>query len=116
MCIAYLAVTIVTIVANAAVVVADLARANFVLANLAELGLPRSWLPLLAVLKALGAAGLLLGLLGVRGIGAAAAIGLVAFFAGAVIAHLRARVFHNVVFPGGYLALAVTSLVLAITH
>lgn len=113
---AYAVVTIVTILANAGIVIADLARADFVLANSAQLGVPQSSLPVLAMLKGAGAVGLLLGLLGARIIGAAAAVGLVAFFAGAMVVHLRARVFYNLAFPGTYLALAIASLTLAITH
>ncbi|MGN0096301.1 MAG: hypothetical protein ACI38U_09565 [Corynebacterium sp.] len=41
-----------------------------------------------------------------------AAAGLVSFFLGANLAHLRARVLHNIVFPGFYLAPAVSSLTL----
>jgi hypothetical protein len=70
---------------------------------------PRSWLPPLAILKGAGAAGLLLGLLGVRPLGIAAATGLVLFFIGALAAHVRARVFHNIAFPAGYFALARSS-------
>ncbi|MFD0901271.1 DoxX family protein [Actinomadura sediminis] len=109
----YVAVTVATIAANAGIAVADFLKARFVLANSAEVGLAPSWLPHLGALKAAGAAGLLLGLAGVPYIGVAAAAGLVLFFAGAVAAHVRARVFHNLAFPGGYLALAVASLVLA---
>ncbi|MET9336318.1 MULTISPECIES: DoxX family protein [unclassified Nonomuraea] len=113
MSIAYVLVTLVTIVVNAGAASADFARARFVLANSAELGISHSWIPLLAALKAAGAAGLLLGLLGVPFIGIAAAIGLVLFFVGAVALHVRTRVFHNIAFPGGFLALAVASLVLS---
>lgn len=116
MVVAYTIVTVITIVANAGMAVADLFRHERVLANGAELGLPPSWLPWLAALKAAGAAGLLLGLLGVWFLGIAAAVGLVLFFVGAVAAHVRARVFHSIAFPGSYLALAVASLVLAIVH
>jgi hypothetical protein len=84
---AYAIITAVTIVANASVAVADLARARFVLANMEEVGVPRSWLAPLGLLKGAGAAGLLLGLLGLRSLGTAAAIGLVVFFAGALAAH-----------------------------
>ncbi|MCF3106156.1 DoxX family protein [Streptomyces roseoverticillatus] len=112
MFIAYVIITAVTIAANAGVAVADLMKAGFVLANSAEVGTPRPWIPWLAALKGAGAAGLLLGLLGVPFIGVAAATGLVLFYVGAVAAHVRARVFHNMAFPGGYLALAVASLVL----
>ncbi|MGW3564437.1 DoxX family protein [Streptomyces sp. NPDC000941] len=112
----YVAVTVVAIVANAGVAVVDLAKAEFVLANSAEVGVPRGWIPWLAGLKAAGAAGLLLGLAGVRFIGVAAAVGLVLFFVGAVGAHMRKRVFHNIAFPVGYLGLAVAALVLALVR
>lgn len=116
MLITYLLVTVAGIVANAVSAIADAARVNFVLANSAEVGVPRSWLPWLAALKGAGAVGLLLGLLGVPVIGVVSAAGLVAFFAGAVGVHVRARVFYNIAFPGGFLALAVAVLVVAIAH
>jgi hypothetical protein len=81
---AYVAVTIAIIVANAGAAAADFSRARFVLANAAELGVAETWLPLLGALKAAGAAGLLIGLLGVQPLGIAAAIGLVLFFIGAL--------------------------------
>jgi hypothetical protein len=112
---AYVIVTVVTILANASVAVADLARARFVLANMDEVGVPRSWLPPLGFLKAAAAAGLLIGLLGVRPLGIAAAIGLVLFFAGALATHVRARVFRNIAVPGTFLTLALASTTLALT-
>ena len=105
-------ILIVTIVANLGIALADFASAKFVLNNSAEVGVSTRWLPMLGALKAAGAAGLLLGLLAVRPIGIAAALGLVVFFISAVAAHVRARVFYNIGFPMGYLALAVASLVL----
>ena len=116
MFVAYVVVTIVTIIANAAVAVADLSRAQFVLANSAEVGVPPSWLPLLGALKAAGAAGLLIGLLGFHYLGIAAAIGLVLFFTGALIVHVRARVFYNLAFPGTFWLLAAAGLGLAIAQ
>jgi hypothetical protein len=113
---AYVVVTIGTVVANAAAAAADLSRARFVLANAAELGVAETWIPLLGALKAAGAAGLLIGLLGVRPLGVAAAIGLVVFFIGAIVTHIRARVLYNLAVPGLYLALAVASLVLIVTR
>ena len=41
-----------------------------------------------------------------------AATGLVLYFIGAVIAHLRARVLYNIAFPGAYLGLSAASLLL----
>ncbi|MDO0938856.1 DoxX family protein [Streptomyces sp. DG2A-72] len=113
---AYVFITVITILANAAIAGADFARARFVLANSAAVGVPQSWLPWLGALKAAGAAGLLLGLLGVPGIGIAAATGLVLFFVGAVAAHVRPRVYATIVFPGGFLALAVAALVLGVAR
>jgi hypothetical protein len=64
--------------------------------------------------RARAAAGLLLGLLGLRPLGIAAAAGLVLFFAGALATHARARVFYNIAVPGAFFALAVASMALAI--
>lgn len=116
MSIAGLIITSVTVVANAGAAAADLAKADFVLKVSDEVGVSHSWLPLLAGLKAAGAAGLLLGLLGFHIVGAAAAAGLVVFFVGATIAHVRARVFYNIAFPGLYLALASATLALSISQ
>jgi hypothetical protein len=112
MFVAYVIVTVVAIVANAGVSLADLGRARFVLANMDEVGVPRSWLTPLGLLKGAGAAGLLVGLLGPRPLGIAAATGLVLFFAGALVFHLRAHVFHNIAIPGAFFALAIASAVL----
>ncbi|MFE9181533.1 DoxX family protein [Streptomyces sp. NPDC007126] len=107
-----LVVTLLTAALNIGIAAADLAGARFVLANSAEVGVPRSWLPRLAALKLAGAAGLLLGLLdtGLRPLGVAAACGLVLFYLGALAFHVRARVLHNLAFPGFFLATAPASL------
>lgn len=111
---AYLVVTLATIAVNAGAAIADFAGAKFVLANSGELNISARWVVPLGLLKAAGAAGLLLGLLGVPHIGLAAAGGLVLFFLGANLIHLRAKVFHNIAFPLFFLALAAGSLVLAL--
>ncbi|MFC7546134.1 DoxX family protein [Plantactinospora sp. GCM10030261] len=105
-----LAVTVVCALANAAEVVAKAVRAPFVMRNSAEVGLAPRWIPYLAVVEGAGVAGLTLGLLGLPLIGLAAAIGLVLFFVGAVGAHIRARVFHNIAFPAAFLVLAVAAV------
>jgi hypothetical protein len=113
---AYLAVTLTTAVVTAGIAVADLIPAKFVLANSAEVGVPRSWLVPLGAAKLAGAVGLVVGLLGLRWLGIAAAVGLVLFFVGAVLTHLRAHVLYNIAFPGAYLCLSVASLALLATH
>jgi hypothetical protein len=105
-------VTVITAIVTAAIAIPDFIPAGFVLANSAKVHVPRSWLPMLGTLKLAGAAGLLVGLVGPPAIGIAAAIGLVLYFIGAVIAHLRARVLYNIAFPGAYLGLSAASLVL----
>jgi hypothetical protein len=111
---AYLSFAVVTIVATTWAAGADLAQPKWLLANMDEVGVPRSWLPLLALLKCAGATGLLVGLLGLRALGIAAAVGLVLFFIGAFGTHVRARVYHNIAVPGTYLALSIASAALAI--
>jgi hypothetical protein len=111
---AYVAVTLITACLNAAVAVGDLVKARFVLATSREVGVPNAWLPYLGALKAAGAAGLLVGLLGIRPLGIAAAVGLVLFFLGALGAHLRSRVFHNIAFPMAFFAFAVATLTLGV--
>ncbi|MFJ7060206.1 DoxX family protein [Streptomyces griseobrunneus] len=103
--------TVVCVVANVSIAIADYARAPFVLANAAAVRLPPTALPYLATLELAGGLGLLVGLLGAPRLGLAAGAGLTAFFIGAVLAHLRARVFHNIAFPGGFLLLAVAGTV-----
>lgn len=114
---ALLVVTLLTAALNVGIAAADLAGARFVLANSADVGVPRSWLPRLAALKLAGAAGLLLGLhdATLRPLGAAAACGLVLLYLGALVFHLRARVFYNLAFPGFYFATAVASLSLSVS-
>jgi DoxX-like family len=108
----YVVVTVITAIVTAAVAIPDFIPAGFVLANSAKVHVPRSWLPTLGALKVAGAIGLLVGLVGLPAVGIAAATGLVLYFIGAVIAHVRARVLYNIAFPGAYLALSVASLVL----
>ena len=46
----------------------------------------------------------------------AGAVGLVLFFTGALAAHVRARAFHNIAFPGAFFALATASAALAVAY
>lgn len=114
--IAYLVITLTTAVITAGIAVADFIPAKFVLANSSEVGVPRSWLPALGAVKLAGAAGLVVGLLGLSAIGIAAAAGLVLFFVGAVVTHLRAHVLYNIAFPGAYLCLSAASLALMLVR
>ena len=77
---------------------------------MAKAGVPQSWITMLGILKAAGAAGLLIGI-ALPLIGVVAAIGLSLFFVGAIITHLRA---HDYSFGLAvvFLLLAVAALVL----
>ena len=112
MFIAYLIVTVVTAAANVFSATLDFIRYKQILINMAKAGVPESWITMLGVLKAAGALGLLMGI-GVSLVGIAAAVGLILFFVGAIITHLRARDYSfglAVVF----LLLAVAALVLRV--
>ena len=106
------AIIVTTIVLNAGIGIAALLRAPFVLATSGAVDVPEGWLPTLGGLKLAGAAGLLLGLQGFRLLGTAAAIGLVLFYVGAIVAHVRARKLATGAAPAAFLTLAVASLVL----
>jgi DoxX-like family len=107
----YVIVTILAAAANAAAAGFDFARSKQVLRNMATLGIPRPWLFPLGALKAAGALGLPLGI-GVPPLGVAAAVGLVLFFVGAIITHIRAHAAAlSYAYPAAFLLLAVGSLV-----
>ncbi|TDZ96722.1 DoxX family protein [Mycobacteroides salmoniphilum] len=105
-----LVTTVLCVIANGFEVAAKAVKAQFVVQNSGEVGLAPRWIPYLAVVEGAGVAGLIIGLAGVRPIGLAAAIGLVAFFIGAVAAHIRSNVLHNIAFPSVFLALAAGSV------
>ncbi|MEV0534657.1 DoxX family protein [Kitasatospora sp. NPDC050463] len=86
-------------------------RAAFVVGPLAEYGVPQAWWNWLGAAKAAGAVGLVAGLF-VPVVGVLAAIGLVLYFAGAVVTVVRARAYAHVPFPLVYLAPAAASLAL----
>lgn len=109
-------VTLVAVAANAFSGIAALAHFGPILPGMAKAGVPRSWLTFpIGTLKALGAFGLLLGLVGPPLIGTAAAVGLTLFFVCAVHTHLLAGDHSpQLGLAIGFLLLNVTALVLAL--
>src|SRR5438552_16658555 len=83
-----------------------------IIINVGKVGVSESWITMLGVLKAAGALGLLVGIR-VPLIGTAAAVGLVLFFVGAIITHLRARD-YSFGLAAVFLLLAVAALVLRV--
>jgi hypothetical protein len=112
MFIAYLAVTILAAAANIFSATLDFVRYKQILINMAKVGVSDSWITILGALKAAGAIGLLVGIV-VPLIGMAAASGLVLFFIGAIVIHLRA---HDYSFGLAlvFLLLAIAALVLRV--
>jgi hypothetical protein len=107
---AYLTVTGLTVAANLFSATCDFVRYKQVSIAMAKAGVPESLMTLLGILKAAGALGLLVGI-GLPLIGTAAAIGLMLFFIGAIITHLRAHDYS--LGPATlFLALAVSALIL----
>ncbi|MGV9379623.1 DoxX family protein [Nonomuraea sp. NPDC003707] len=86
-------------------------RAEWVVKPLTDYGVPRSWWTWLGAAKAAGSVGVLAGLF-VPVVGVLAGIGLVLYFAGAVVTVLRARSYSTVVFPLLYLGPVVAALAL----
>jgi hypothetical protein len=87
---AYIVVTLLAAAANIFSATCDFVRYEKVSIAMAKAGVPESWMTTLGILKAAGALGLLVGI-GVPQIGIAAATGLILFFVGAIITHLRGR-------------------------
>jgi hypothetical protein len=87
---AYVVVAVIATTANSYAAASDFIRPKWLLANMTKLGVSESWLTKLGVLKAAGALGVLVGIR-VPLIGVAAAVGLIRFFVGASIIHLRSR-------------------------
>ena len=87
---AYVVVSVLAAAANIFSATCDFVRYKQVSIAMARAGVPDSWMTTLGILKTAGAVGLLVGI-GVPRLGTAAAIGLVLFFVGAIITHLRAR-------------------------
>ncbi len=107
---AYIIVTVVAAAANIYAATNDFTRPEWLLANMAKLGVPESSLTTLGVLKAAGALGLLVGISMPL---IAAAVGLTLFFVGAVITHVRARDYSFGV-PVMFLLVALAVLVLRV--
>ena len=103
-------VSIVLAVAILASGAATLAKVPAVITNMTAVGWPAERLWVLAVLKILGAIGLVVGLW-VAPLGIAAAVGVALYFVGAVVFHLRAK--EYALAPAAVLlVLAVAALVL----
>ncbi|MFF5564391.1 DoxX family protein [Streptomyces sp. NPDC012623] len=110
MFIAYAVVGIMLALALTGSAFADITRAERIVTSLSELGVPDSWFVPLGLVKIAGALGLVIGLW-VPFLGVAAAIGVVLYFIGALITHLRVKD-HAVAPVVGFMLIGAVALVL----
>jgi hypothetical protein len=110
--VAYVTVTILGAVFNGAAAVTYLIGHEYPKAQADMKGVPRTWVPVLGLLLAAGTVGLLAGL-AVPLLGTLAASGLVLYFIGAIIAHLRVGS-HDIVGGIVFLSTATAALVLGL--
>jgi hypothetical protein len=110
----YVTVTVVASVFNAIAAVTYLIGHEYPQAQADMKGVPRAWVPRLGMCLAAGSLGLLAGF-AVPLLGTLAAIGLVLYFVGAIIAHIRVR---SRQIAGGivFLATAVAALVVNLDY
>ncbi|XUL85582.1 DoxX family protein [Streptomyces galilaeus] len=111
---AYITVTLLGTVFNGAAAVTYLIGHEYPKTQADMKGIPRKWVPVLGMLLAAGTVGLLAGL-AVPLLGTLAASGLVLYFVGAIIAHLRVGS-RNIVGGIVFLATAAAALTLGLLH
>lgn len=111
---AYVTVIVLGAVFNGAAAVTYLIGHEYPKAQADMKGLPRKWVPVLGGLLAAGTAGLLAGF-AVPLLGTLAACGLVLYFIGAIIAHLRVGS-RDIIGGVVFLATAVAALTLGLIH
>ena len=110
----FIAYTVIAIIMSLLLVVSGVAKLrrtpNIVRGIHEVIGVPLRWLPWLAALEFAGAAGLLIGIVWWP-LGIAAAIGVVAYFIGASISHVRVKDFKGLPTPTVILLIAIVILV-----
>jgi hypothetical protein len=111
---AYVTVTIIGAIFNGAAAVIYLIGHEYPKTQADVKGVPRKWVPVLGMLLAAGTVGLLAGL-AVPLLGTLAASGLVLYFIGAIIAHLRVGS-RDIVGGIVFLSTAVAALALGLVY
>ncbi|MFG3703261.1 DoxX family protein [Micromonospora sp. NPDC047670] len=95
---------------------AKLVKDKDIAETLTRLGVPHNWFPILALLEFAGALGLLAGIV-YRPLGIAASIGVVLYFVGAVVSHLRVKDVKGAPVPTVLVLVSAAPLVLGLaTH
>jgi uncharacterized membrane protein YphA (DoxX/SURF4 family) len=113
MSIAYIVAAILLSLVLLASARGKLVKDEKIVEGLSKAQVPLSWFPPLALTEIAGALGLLIGIAW-RPLGIAAAIGVVLYFVGAVLAHIRAKDYAGAPVPATILVGAVVTLTFAI--
>jgi DoxX-like protein len=111
--IAYTVVAILLGLGLAASASAKIRKDERVTAGLTATGVPLSWFVPLALLELAGTVGLLIGI-GWRPLGIAAAIGVILYFLGALVFHVRAKDFKGMAAPAVLLIAGALALIFGI--
>jgi uncharacterized membrane protein YphA (DoxX/SURF4 family) len=111
--IAYTVVAIVLGLGLAASASAKIRKDERVVTGMTKAGVPMSWFVPLALLEIAGTVGLLIGIWW-RPLGIAAAVGVIGYFVGAVIAHVRAKDTQGLPAPAALLVVAAVALGLGV--
>jgi hypothetical protein len=114
MFVAYVAVTLLTAIANLYAAYLDFSGNEQVIAVMKIKRVPLSWTFPLGAVKAAGALGLLVGFAAPL-LGTAAAVGLVLFFVCALVAHLRVR-YYKLANWAAFFLLAMAALAVNVAH
>ncbi|GIF22286.1 hypothetical protein BJ973_002610 [Actinoplanes tereljensis] len=110
----YIVITVIAVVFTGSAAVTYLIGHDYPKTQADMKGIPRSWVPVLGGLLTAGTIGLLAGF-AVPWLGKAAAAGLVLYFVGALIAHLRVGS-RQLVGPAVFLVTEIAALVVALAR
>lgn len=105
---AYVVVSILLALGLGLSAATNFARIERLVEGMMQAGVPVSWLSLLAWIKTSAAIGLVVGIF-VPIIGLAAALGVIVFFIGALVVHIRARA-YSLWLVGTFLTLGISTL------
>ncbi|MFI0240539.1 DoxX family protein [Streptomyces sp. NPDC016845] len=111
----YVSLTVVLSLVLVGSAVAKVRRQESLVATMRRIGVPDAWLPRLAALEIAGAVGLLVGL-AFRPLAVAAGVGVVLYFAGAVVFHVRAHDRKGLIAPGALTVVALLVSLLALQN
>ncbi|MET7656098.1 MULTISPECIES: DoxX family protein [unclassified Streptomyces] len=92
---------------------AKLVRDEKITEGMHKIGVPDSWFPRLSALEIVGALGLIVGIF-YRPLGIAASVGIIGYFIGAIITHLRAKDTKGLPMPTVLMVVAAAPLLFGI--